>query len=325
MPQRGYAPFLILVQRPLGLTVSEKIRITAIVGPTASGKSRLAFAMAKRAGAHIVSCDSMQIYRGMDIGTAKPTAEEMREVPHHMIDIVDPDRDFTLADFVKRAGDEIAGIAATGAPIIICGGTGLYLDTLLRGGGLSPDVPDSAFEGLELLDTDALHKELEKIDPDSAAAIHKNNRRRVERAIAIFRATGVAKSEWDRRSREQAPPYDATIIGLDYRDRGALYQRIDRRVDEMFDLGLVDEVKRVMPRRDSTAGQAIGYKELLRAFDGVCTPDEARMQIKQATRNYAKRQLTWFRRNKDIRWIYPDEEKNFSAVLEKAMAECGLS
>ncbi|MBQ7160917.1 MAG: tRNA (adenosine(37)-N6)-dimethylallyltransferase MiaA, partial [Clostridia bacterium] len=261
---------------------------------------------------------SMQIYRGMDIGTAKPTAEEMREIPHRMIDIVDPDEDFTLADFVARANAEITEIAGKGSPVILCGGTGLYLDTLLRGGGLAPDVPDSAFDGLDKLEVDALHAELERADPDSAAAIHKNNRRRVERAIAIFRATGVTKSEWDRRSREADPPYDARIIGLDYRDRETLYRRIDRRVDEMFDSGLVDEVRRVMPRRDSTAGQAIGYKEILDAFDGLCTIDEARDRIKQATRNYAKRQLTWFRRNKAIFWIYPDGEPDLASIVEKA-------
>ncbi len=298
--------------------MSEKIKLTAIVGPTASGKSGLALELARETGAHIVSCDSMQIYRGMDVGTAKPTAAEMRLVPHHMIDISDPDGVFTLADFVARAKTEIAEIARHGAPIILCGGTGLYLDTLLRGGGLAPDVPETAFDGLDLLDADSLHGELERVDPASAAAIHKNNRRRVERAIAIFRATGVPKSEWDRRSREAEAPYDARIIGLDYRDRDLLYRRIDLRVDEMFDAGLVDEVRRVMPRRDSTAGQAIGYKEILDAFDGLCTLDEAKERIKQATRNYAKRQLTWFRRNKDIFWIFPDEEGDFAAVCGKA-------
>ena len=286
--------------------MSEKIKLTAIVGPTASGKSGLALELARRTGAHIVSCDSMQIYRGMDIGTAKPTAEEMREIPHHMIDIVDPDKDFTLADFTVMARSEIEAIAGSGSPVILCGGTGLYLDTLLRGGVLAPDVPETAFDGLAELDADALFAELERADPASAAVIHKNNRRRVERAVAIYRSTGVPKSEWDRRSREAEPPYDARIIGLDYLDRDRLYARIDSRVDEMFRLGLVDEVRRIMPKRDSTAGQAIGYREILDAFDGLCTLDEARDHIKQATRNYAKRQLTWFRRNKDIRWIFRD-------------------
>lgn len=297
--------------------MEKKIKLTAIVGPTASGKSGLALELAERTGAHIVSCDSMQIYREMDIGTAKPTADEMRRVPHHMIDIVDPDEPFTLADFVEAARAEIEKIHSVGAPIVLCGGTGLYLDTLLRGGGLSPDVPDSAFDGLCELTNDELHAALERVDPASAAAIHCNNRRRVERAIAIFRATGVTKSEWDARSREKEPPYDARIIGLDYRDREKLYDRINRRVDEMFDAGLVDEVRRVMPPRSATAGQAIGYKELLDFFDGLCAEDEARDRIKQATRNYAKRQLTWFRRNASIRWFYPDVEP-FDAIVEEA-------
>lgn len=286
----------------------KKIKLTAVVGPTASGKSSLALEIAKRTGAHILSCDSMQIYRRMDIGTAKPTAAEMREVPHHMIDIVDHTEDFTLADFIERARTEIESIDAIGAPIVICGGTGLYLDTLLRGGELSPDIPDSAFEGFEELDNDALHSELNAVDPESAEAIHKNNRRRVERALAIFRATGITKSEWDRRSREVQSPYDATIIGLNYRDREVLYDRINRRVDIMFEDGLVEEVASLGLEKNTTAGQAIGYKEILSAFDGECTMDDARDAIKQATRNYAKRQLTWFRRNEAVNWFYPDED-----------------
>ena len=286
----------------------KKIKLTAVVGPTASGKSSLALEIAKRTGAHILSCDSMQIYRKMDIGTAKPTALEMREVPHHMIDIVDPTEDFTLAAFVEKAREEIEKIDAMGAPIVICGGTGLYLDTLLRGGELSPDVPESAFEGFEELDNDALHCKLAEADPESAEAIHKNNRRRVERALAIFRATGISKTEWDRRSREVQSPYDATIIGLNYRDREILYDRINRRVDIMFDDGLVEEVASLGLDKNSTAGQAIGYKEILCAFDGEYTIDDARDAIKQATRNYAKRQLTWFRRNEAVNWFYPDED-----------------
>lgn len=285
----------------------KKIKLTAVVGPTASGKSSLAIELAKATGAHIVSCDSMQIYRKMDIGTAKPTPDEMREVPHHMIDIVDHTEDFTLADFVARTREEIEKIDASGAPVILCGGTGLYLDTLLRGGGLSPDIPDSAFDGLDELDNDMLHAELAAIDPDSAATIHKNNRRRVERALAIYRATGVTKSEWDARSRESDSPYDSLMIGLNYRDREVLYDRINRRVDIMFDDGLVGEVSSLNLDRASTAGQAIGYKEILSALEGDCTLDQAREAVKQATRNYAKRQLTWFHRNENIHWFYPDD------------------
>ena len=301
--------------------VKRRIPLTVIVGPTASGKSSLALELARETGAHIVSCDSMQIYRGMDIGTAKPTPAERAAVPHHMIDVADPGDDYTLSDFVEAASREIAEIDAAGAPVILCGGTGLYVSTLLRGGSLAPDVPDSAYDGLDALDNGRLHDELRAVDPDAADAIHPNNRRRVERALAIFRGTGVTKTEWDARSRLGAPPYDPVIIGLDYRDRAALYGRIDRRVDEMFECGLVDEVRRVMPRRDSTAGQAIGYKELLDAFDGLCTLDEARERIKQATRNYAKRQLTWFRRDPDVSWIYPDECADPVAEAKKLVAD----
>ena len=304
--------------RCISTEMDKKIRLTAVVGPTASGKSALALALAKRGKAHIVSCDSMQIYRGMDVGTAKPTSAEMREVPHHMIDIADPGEKFTLADFVSRAAKEIGEITASGVPVILCGGTGLYIDTLLRGGGLSPDIPASAFEGLAQMSSEELFSELERVDPVSASAIHPNNRRRVERAVAVFRGTGITKSEWDARSRAAESPYDSCIIGLDFRDRALLYSGIDRRVDMMFEAGLEDEVRRIMPSRDSTAGQAIGYKEMLDCFDGLCTLDEARERIKQATRNYAKRQLTWFRANPAIRWIFVDEEDSPDAVTEKA-------
>lgn len=286
----------------------EKIKLTAVVGPTASGKSSLALELAKRTGAHILSCDSMQIYRKMDIGTAKPTADEMHEVSHHMIDIVDHSENFTLADFVERARNEIEKIRLIGAPIIICGGTGLYLDTLLRGGDLSPDVPSSVFEGFTALDNDALYDELCAVDPETAEIVHKNNRRRVERALAVYRATGITKTEWDRRSREVESPYDCVIVGLNYRDREVLYDRINKRVDIMFEEGLEAEVASLGLDRNTTAGQAIGYKEVLSALDGECTMDEARELIKQATRNYAKRQLTWFRRNPDVNWFYPDED-----------------
>ena len=305
--------------------MEKRTAITAIVGPTASGKSSLAMRLAGKTGAHILSCDSMQIYRGMDIGTAKPTPQDMAAVPHHMIDIADPDDNFTLYDYVALAAREIEKIAAVGAPVIVCGGTGLYLSTLLRGGGLSPDIPACAFDGLAEMTAEQLHAELERVDPASAAAIHPNNRRRVERAVAVYRATGVPKSEWDARSRTAPAPYDAVVIGIDYRDRAKLYSRIDSRVDEMFGQGLVDEVRRVMPRRDSTAGQAIGYKEILDAFDGLCTLDEARERIKQATRNYAKRQLTWFRRTPDVHWLYADECADLLSAAEEIVRRVSIA
>lgn len=283
-----------------------KIKLLCIAGPTASGKSAAAMECARVLDGEIVSSDSMQLYRGMDIGTAKPTAEERREIPHHMIDICDPDGAFSLADYIERAVPVIEDIVNRGKTPIICGGTGLYMDTLIAGSELSDAGGDENIRReltsfAESEGAEALHRLLAEADPESAASIHPNNLRRVIRALEIYRATGVTKSEWDRRSLRESP-FDACVCVIGYDDRQILYDRIDHRVDIMLEEGLEEEVRGLYDAGlldpDSVAGQAIGYKEFLPYFRGEQTLAEVADTIKQSTRRYAKRQETWFRRNR---------------------------
>lgn len=285
--------------------MADKIKLLCIAGPTASGKSAAAMECARALGGEIVSSDSMQLYRGMDIGTAKPTAEERQEIVHHMIDICEPDDDYSLADYLVCVKPIIRDIVSRQKVPIICGGTGLYMDTLIAGSELS-DVGGDENIRRELLEyaekngAEELHRLLSEADPESASAIHPNNVRRVVRALEIYRSTGVPKSEWDRRSVRESE-FDACVCVITYADRQVLYDRIDRRVDMMFDEGLEREVRALYEAGklcpDSVAGQAIGYKEFLLYFSGDLTLSEVSDAIKQASRRYAKRQETWFKRN----------------------------
>ncbi len=292
--------------------------ILAVVGPTAGGKSALALELARRLGGEIVSCDSMQIYRSMDVGTAKPTPEEQALVPHHLIDILEPEQPFSVNDYVVAAEAAVQDILRRGKLPVLCGGTGLYLDAFLRGGEAETPASDPAVVAelskiLEAEGADALHAMLAAVDPESAATVHKNNTRRVLRALEIHRVTGVPKSEWDRRSKELPPRYRACVLGLAYAEREILYSRIERRVDQMIDMGLVEETQRLLERGvfevSRTAAGAIGYKELLPYCRGECTLEEAVAELKTATRRYAKRQMTWFGAKPYVRWISADHEK----------------
>ena len=283
--------------------MSEKIKLPIVVGPTASGKSALAMAIAEEIGGEIVSCDSMQIYRRMNIGTAKPTEEEMRRVRHHMIDIVEPWESFSCADYAVRAEAAIRDIVARGKTPIVCGGTGLYLDALLRGGMPEEADTDEAYRcELEALAEEKgnqyVHDLLRGVDPESAEAIHPNNRKRVIRALEICRVSGRKKSEIDRENSSLDGVFEPLCVGLHYADRAVLYERIERRVDQMIDEGLLDEVKLLAAEgifdRSRTAAGAIGYKEFLGYLRGECGLDEAADALKTATRRYAKRQITWF-------------------------------
>ena len=296
-----------------------KIRLLAVVGATASGKSALALSLARQLDGEIVSCDSMQVYRRMNIGTAKPTAEEMREVPHHLIDVVDPCETFSCADYVRMASEAVGEISARGRLPILCGGTGLYLDAFLRGGGFEetegdPTLRQTLLAFAEQYGNHALHQRLAEVDPESAAAIHENNVKRVVRALEIFESTGMTKTEADRRSRLFESPYDATVIGLRYEDRQVLYERIDCRVDRMLADGLEAETASLMREgvfeRNATAAQAIGYKELLGYLSGVQPLEEATEALKRATRRYAKRQITWFGAKDYVKWINATEDGN---------------
>lgn len=278
--------------------MTNKQRIIAIAGPTAVGKTALSIALAKKLNGEIISCDSMQIYRGMDIGTAKPTKEEMAEVPHHMIDVADPADNYSCADYAKEASLILADILARGKTPIFCGGTGLYLESVLYEGAYSsPEADEALRTELWAKSAEENHAALMKVDPEAAATIHPNNRKRVIRALEIYLVSGKTKTEWDKENTRGTLKEGAEIYVLTSSDREALYQRIDRRVDLMLEAGLLDEVKHLALDLATTAGQAIGYKELNGYFAGQATLAEALDKIKQASRNYAKRQLTWWERN----------------------------
>lgn len=301
-------------------------RIIAVVGPTASGKSGLAVELAKILDGEIISCDSMQVYRGMDIGTAKVTKAEMQGITHHLIDVCEPTEDFSCAQYCELAKKAIEDIQGRGKRVIFCGGTGLYLDSVIGLSCFSEAGIDEAFRAeMSKKSPDVLHQMLFEIDPESAAAIHKNNVKRVIRALEIYHLTGKTKSECDRRSMELSqPPYESIRIGLNLRDRQTLYGKINERVDIMMRAGLIDEVKRLdCPAfRSSTASDGIGYKEILNYFDGWGTLYEAIEQIKKNSRNYAKRQLTWFKRNQAVNWIFTDDfegENKFKLIVNYAI------
>lgn len=301
-------------------------KIIAVAGPTASGKSALALELCKRLDGELISLDSMQIYRGLDIGTAKPTKAEQAEVCHHMIDICEPTENFSAAEFAERAHKVIADVQSRGKKAVLCGGTGLYLDTVLGRLDFGEIESDEKLRGeliafAEKNGADALHERLREIDPHAAEKIHPNNVRRVARAIEIYELTGKTKTEHDREAISDSP-YESLIIGLDYDDREVLYNRINRRVDAMIEAGLEGEVRSLVSRgllsAESTAGQAIGYKEMLGYIAGDCSLGDAVEKIKLGTRRYAKRQLTWLRRNPSINWLYPDRLGDFRSLVCEA-------
>ena len=301
------------------------MKVIAIVGPTAVGKTALAIELAKRYNGEIISCDSMQVYRGMDIGTAKPTKEELAQVKHHLIDIKMPDENFSCADYAVLAKKALADIEKRGKTAIFCGGTGLYLDSVIEIPSFCETAKDEEYR--KYLENyarengnESVHAMLAQIDPESALATHANNVKRVIRALEIYKCTGVTKSEWDRRSREAKPPYDATVLFLTCEDREEMYRRIDRRVDIMMAEGLMFEVRGLYEAGllDSkyTSSGAIGYKELLPAVTGEGAVDVGVSELKLATRHYAKRQLTWFNRKKDYHKIYVDKENPLKRAME---------
>ena len=304
------------------------MKIISVAGPTASGKSDLAIMLAEHFGGEIVSFDSMQIYKGMDIGTAKPTKEELARVPHHMIDVADARESYSVASFVSGAKAAIADIEARGKTAVLCGGTGLYQDSLVYGTEFGELEADEGYRA-SLADfaakegNAALHALLAEKDPEAAEKIHMNNVKRVIRALEIIKGSGMTKTEWDRRAVKNAKALPAVMLGLNYRDREKLYARIDARVDIMLAQGLFDEVKGLyeagLLAEGSTAYDAIGYKEMLACVRGEESLESAAEKIKLATRHYAKRQLTWFLRNKDIHWLYPDDYGTKAELLAAAL------
>ena len=303
-----------------------KPNILVICGPTASGKTALAVALARQFDGEVVSADSMQIYRGMEIGTAAPTPEEMAGVPHHMIGVADPAESWSVSRFTQEADRCIQDILRRGKLPVLVGGTGLYLDALVRGQTFAAGQQGGAVrlalqQRLAREGAAALLEELAAIDPETAARLHLRDEKRILRALEVYRETGETISEHDRKSREMPDRYDALYIGLSFRDRQELRDRIDRRVDIMVEQGLLDEVRQLLTGglpRDATALQAIGFKQFLAVADGTATEAEAVEEVKLRSRQYAKRQLTWLRRNPRIHWILWEKEPDFPWALQNA-------
>ena len=309
----------------------EKIRTVSVLGPTASGKTGLAVRLAKALGGEVVSCDSMQLYRGMDIGTATPDMAEREGIPHHMFDIADPSEEFSAADYARLAAPVIADIAARGKLPILCGGTGLYRDALMRitdfmEGEADEALRESLYAYAREHGNAALHDRLRAVDPEAADAIHMNNVKRVVRAIEVYETTGRTKTETDRMQTAGDSPYDDTPLILTFEDRSLLYERIERRVDLMMEAGLEKEARDLLCSGrpvSRTAAQAIGYKEFLPYFRGECSLSDVAAEIKLATRHYAKRQMIWFRRYEDALRPAPDENgamKDGDRLAEEAAA-----
>ena len=289
----------------------QNIPVLAVVGPTASGKTALAVELAKRLDGEIVSADSMQIYKGMDIASAKPTEAEKQGIPHHMMDFLPPETPYSVAEYVKAARACILEIHKRQKLPILVGGTGLYVDSLLTGTQFIETETDFDLRARLETEFDALggEKMLEKLaafDRDTAARLHPNNRKRIIRAFEVYTLTGKTMTEALAASREKPSPFTPCYIGIAYENREILYDRINRRVDIMLENGLLAEARAFFQGTPDTAAQAIGYKELKPYLDGVLSLDEAVENLKRATRNYAKRQITWFKRNPQIHWIYAD-------------------
>ena len=297
--------------------------IICIAGPTASGKTALAVELAKRFNGEVVSCDSMQIYRRMDIGTAKPFPEERQGIPHHMIDVADPDEDFSVSRYCEMAGPIVDDIVARGKTAIIAGGTGLYMDSLIRGNDFAPFPSTGCRERLEAqcdeMGMEFMMNLLREIDPEAAERIH--DRKRMIRALEVYQETGETITAHNRKTQLIPPKYSPLWFGLDFEPRQALYDRIDLRVDIMLKQGLVEEIQNLLASgipEKCTAMQAIGYKEFVDALDGRCTIEEAAAQVQQSSRRYAKRQLTWFRRNKAMNWLTRHPGEDTEEILERA-------
>ncbi len=288
----------------------KKPPLIILTGPTAVGKTRTSIGLAKAAGGEIISADSMQVYRHMDIGSAKVTESEMDGVPHHLIDVLEPTEEFNVVTFQHMAKEAMAGIYERGHIPIVAGGTGFYIQALLYDIDFAADDGDAAFrKELEQLAAEKgpgyLHEMLDRIDPESAQAIHANNIKRTIRAIEFYHQTGKTISGHNAEQRVRESPYDFYYYVLNM-DRAALYERIDRRVDLMIQQGLVDEVKRLAAMgcsRDMVSMQGLGYKEILAYLEGAYPLDEAVRIIKRDTRRFAKRQITWFKRERDVRWL----------------------
>lgn len=301
-------------------------RIVCIVGPTASGKTRLSVELALAMDAEIVSFDSMQLYRRMDVGTAKPTQEERCGVPHHMLDVLEPDEPCSVSRYVELANVCVQDVLARGKPVILVGGTGLYVDALIAGRSFAPCPQTGRREELTRIadeqGIEVLLERLRQVDPEAAERLHPSNRKRVIRALEVWLETGKTITQHNLETQAQPPRYSPVWLGLNFPDRAQLYARIDLRAKQMFDEGLAAEVQALLDSgvpESATSMQAIGYKEVVRALRGECSMDEALAEVQQSSRRYAKRQLTWFRRNAAVRWL--DAGLPFSELFSAARQE----
>ena len=298
--------------------------VLAVVGPTATGKTALGVALAERFGGEVISADSMQIYKGLDVGTAKVTLEETHGIPHHGVDILEPDAPFSVADFTAMAGRLEQEIAGRGHLPILVGGTGLWMDALIRGHGFAGghaggEVRRELETRFDRDGIEPLLAELRQVDPESAARLHPADTKRILRALEVYLETGETISAHNAATRQLPPRYDAVWIGLQFADRADMKALIDRRVDKMTEEGLLEEVQTLLAMglpRNATAMQAIGYKEFLGVLDGILTEQEALELVKLRSRQYAKRQLTWLRRNPAIHWIYWEKDRDFARALQ---------
>ena len=298
--------------------------IICIAGPTASGKTALAVELAKEFHGEVISCDSMQIYKRMDIGTAKPTTEEMQGIVHHMLDVAEPEEDFSVSRYCDMADPILQDILSRGKTAIIAGGTGLYMDSLMKGNDFAP-TPATGHrqrleEKLEKVGLESLTDELAAVDPQAVERAQKNPRR-IIRALEVYYETGKTITQHNLETQMIPPKYNPLWLGLDFEPRQLLYDRIDLRVSLMLEAGLENEIRSLLssgldPR--CTALQAIGYKEFVAALDGQCTMEEAADAVRQASRRYAKRQLTWFRRNKNMHWLTRREGEGSDEIIAKA-------
>ena len=301
-------------------------RVICVAGPTATGKTKMGVALAKRFGGEVVSVDSMQIYRGMTIGTAAPTAEEMDGVRHHMVAIADPAESWSVARFTEQADLCIGDILRRGKCPVLVGGTGLYLDSILSGRTFAPghsggEIRKSLQAELAREGIESLYRQLREIDPETAARLPIRDEKRILRALEVYRETGETLTAHDARTRLRPPKYRACTIGLTFRDRADLYARIDRRVDTMVERGLLREVEALLQTglpETATALQAIGYKQFLSVYRGDTPVSEAVAEVKLRSRQYAKRQLTWLRRKDDIHWLLWEKDPDFPAGLQNA-------
>ena len=299
--------------------------LICIAGPTASGKTALAVELAKELHGEVVSCDSMQVYRRMNIGTAKPTPEEMQGIPHHMLDVAEPWEDFSVSRYCELATPIVEDILSRGKTAIIAGGTGLYMDSLIRGNDFAPFPSTGVRERLEAQadaeGMEAMLAWLRSLDPDSAARLHLSDRKRILRALEVYLETGETITAHNRRTQALPPRFRPLWLGLDFADRGELYRRIDLRVEEMLRQGLLEEIRELLASGippKCTAMQAIGYKEFVESVQGSLPVEQAVEEVKKSSRHYAKRQLTWFRRNKALHWLTrgPDSPEILEAARQ---------